>query len=199
MDERLLERFDKYLEKKGYANRSEAIRDLIRDALVEEQWGHPREKVAATVTLIYNHHASDLAERLTELQHHHGDVVVATTHVHLDNDNCLEVVILRGKCKPVRTLADQLIASRASSTAKRFSPRKGGTCGVRGSTHSFLKRGVAARPGELENFCSYFSLSDHPARFWSKSQQPFAFLPRSKRSSARLRRHDLFPDTIRET
>ncbi len=118
MDERLLERFDEHLEKKGYANRSEAIRDLIRDALVEEQWGHPREKVAATVTLIYNHHAADLAERLTEIQHHHGDVVVATTHVHLDNDNCLEVVILRGNCKTVRALADQLIALKGIKHGK---------------------------------------------------------------------------------
>lgn len=110
MDSRLLEKFDKHIDKKGYANRSEAIRDLIRDALVEEEWGKPNEKTAATVTLIYNHHKPDLAQRLTHIQHHHNDIVVATTHVHLDNDNCLEVIILRGKSRDVKTLSENLIA-----------------------------------------------------------------------------------------
>ncbi len=110
MDSRLLQRFDELLKRKGYENRSEAIRDLIRHALVEEQWGEPTEKVAATVTLVYDHHASSVAEHLTELQHHHGDLVVAATHVHLDNENCLEVVILRGKCRAVQALASEMVA-----------------------------------------------------------------------------------------
>ncbi len=118
MDERLLSKFDQLIQHRGYANRSEAIRDLIRDALVEEQWGDPKEKVAATVTLIYDHHAADVAEKLTEVQHHHGEVVVASTHVHLDNDNCLEVVILRGQCKSVRSLADHLVALKGIKHGK---------------------------------------------------------------------------------
>lgn len=118
MDSRLLERFDKLIGQRGYQNRSEAVRDLIRNALVEEQWGEPKEKVAATVTLVYDHHASSVAERLTELQHHHGGIVVAATHVHLDNDNCLEVVILRGKCGDVQALANELLAVRGVKHGK---------------------------------------------------------------------------------
>jgi len=118
MDQRLLDHFDKHIERKGYANRSEAIRDLIRNTLVEEEWAKPSEKVAATVTLIYNHHAAEVADRLTDVQHHHGEVVVATTHVHLDNDNCLEVVILRGKCSAVRSLSEKLIALKGIKHGK---------------------------------------------------------------------------------
>lgn len=118
MDARLLKKFDSRIRRQGYANRSEAIRDLIRDSLVEEQWGKTNEKVAATVTLIYNHHTSDLSDRLTEVQHHHGNIVVATTHVHLDNDNCLEVVILRGKAQAVRALSEKLIALKGIKHGK---------------------------------------------------------------------------------
>ncbi len=118
MDERLLKKFDSHIERKGYANRSEAIRDLIRDSLVEEEWGKANEKVAATVTLVYDHHSSDLSERLTEIQHHHGSIVVASTHVHLDNDNCLEVVILRGKNRAVRSLSEKLIALKGIKHGK---------------------------------------------------------------------------------
>ena len=118
MDERLLNKFDTMIKNKGYANRSEAIRDLIRNSFVEEEWGRPTEKVAATVTMIYNHHTSDISERLTHVQHHHSDIVVATTHIHLDNDNCLEVVILRGKCQDVRLLSEQLIATKGIKHGK---------------------------------------------------------------------------------
>ncbi|MCX7625719.1 MAG: nickel-responsive transcriptional regulator NikR [Candidatus Sumerlaeaceae bacterium] len=112
MDARLLERFDKVIAKKGYANRSEAIRDLIRAMLVEEQWRDTSGKVAATVTLVYDHHNRQVGERLGDLQHHHTHLVVSATHVHLDNDNCLEVVILRGEAGRVRALADELIACK---------------------------------------------------------------------------------------
>lgn len=118
MDRRLLDKFDGLIKKKGYANRSEAIRDLIRDSLVEEEWAKPGEKVAATVTLVYNHHTADLSDKLTDVQHHHSGIIVASTHVHLDNDNCLEVVILRGKCKDVRALSDQLIALKGIKHGK---------------------------------------------------------------------------------
>ena len=112
LDRRLLEKFDARSLKHGYKNRSESIRDLIRRRLVEEQWKPPHgaSKVAATVTIVYDHHKRELAGQLAELQHHHGDLVVATTHVHLDNDNCLEVIILRGQCRNVQHLADHLVA-----------------------------------------------------------------------------------------
>jgi CopG family nickel-responsive transcriptional regulator len=125
MDERLLGKFDAHIVRKGYSNRSEAIRDLIRDSLVEEEWGKAKEKVAATVTLVYDHHASDLSDRLTEIQHHHGGLVVASTHVHLDNDNCLEVVILRGKSKAVRSLSENLIALKGIKHGKAIFTTEG--------------------------------------------------------------------------
>jgi CopG family nickel-responsive transcriptional regulator len=116
--EGLLEGFDASIEKKGYSNRSEAIRDLIRDSLVAEEWAEDNDEVAATVTLVYDHHIPELTEKLTDLQHHHGDLVVASTHIHLDNHNCLEVVILRGKCGRVRELAERMIAVRGVKHGK---------------------------------------------------------------------------------
>jgi CopG family nickel-responsive transcriptional regulator len=114
----LFAHFDELLHKTGYSNRSEAIRDLIRNSLVEEEWAHEGEKVAATVTLVYEHHKPDLAHRLTDLQHHHAEIVVAATHIHLDNDNCLEVVILRGESEKVRNLAEKMIALRGIKHGK---------------------------------------------------------------------------------
>lgn len=112
MNRELLKKFDEQIRRKGYPNRSEAIRDLVRNALVKERWGRADEKVAATVTLVYDHHTRELTDHLAAIQHHHGSLVVATTHVHLDNDNCLEVVILRGRSGRVRRLAELLIAQK---------------------------------------------------------------------------------------
>ena len=112
MNQELLKKFDALIGEKGYPNRSEAVRDLVRNALVEERWADTNEKVAATVTLVYDHHTRELAERLAHIQHHHGALVVAATHIHLDNDNCLEVVILRGPAGRVRQLAELLVAQK---------------------------------------------------------------------------------------
>lgn len=108
IDTELLERFDSHIGRKGYENRSEAFRDLIRDRLVETAVvaGH----VVGTVTLIYDHHTRLLPEKLTDLQHEYHDVVISTLHAHLDHERCLEVVILRGKSKRVQLLADRLIS-----------------------------------------------------------------------------------------
>lgn len=125
MDARLLEKFDKLIEERGYENRSEAIRDLIRSALVEEEWASGSQRVAATVTLVYNHHHGNVAERLGHLQHHHLGIVVSATHVHLDNDNCLEVVILRGKSREVRALAQELVALKGVIHGKVVSTTEG--------------------------------------------------------------------------
>lgn len=118
MDGRLLERFDKVIEEQGYANRSEAIRDLIRSTLVDDEWDKASGKVAATVTLVFDHHTRELFDRLTEVQHHHSKTVVASTHVHLDNDNCLEVIILRGDCEDVKHLAQNLVAMKGIKHGK---------------------------------------------------------------------------------
>ena len=109
LDSDLLERFDHSIEKSGYTNRSEAFRDLIRDRLVRERTAAPDATVVGTVTLIYNHHAYGITEKLTEAQHEHHGLVVSTTHAHLDHDSCLEVLIVHGKAADIEQLADRLI------------------------------------------------------------------------------------------
>jgi CopG family nickel-responsive transcriptional regulator len=113
LDENLATEFDRLIRERGYQNRSEAVRDLLRgrlDTLRIQQAQAPF--CVASLSYVYNHHERDLAERLTELQHQHHDLVVASTHVHLDHDNCLETVILRGKTEVVRRFADALTAER---------------------------------------------------------------------------------------
>lgn len=112
IDERLLKSFDELLERKGYANRSEAIRDLIRNALVEDQWARPEEEAVGTVTLVYDHHTRELGDRLTEHQHSHHDAIISTLHVHLDHHNCLEVIVLKGTAQQIQHIADGLIGTK---------------------------------------------------------------------------------------
>jgi CopG family nickel-responsive transcriptional regulator len=112
IDERLLTRFDAHSAEKGYVNRSEAIRDLIRNALVEEQWRVGEAEAVGTVTLVYDHHVTDLGDKLTEHQHSHHEAIVSTLHIHLDPHNCLEVVVLRGKASEIKRLADGLIGTK---------------------------------------------------------------------------------------
>jgi len=109
LDSDLLDRFDRSIARRGYTNRSEAFRDLIRDRLVSEKTASPGATVIGTVTLIYNHHAHGVTEKLTELQHRDHDLIVSTSHAHLDHDSCLEVLIVRGKSERVEKLADGLI------------------------------------------------------------------------------------------
>ena len=109
IDSELLERFDRSIERSGYTNRSEAFRDLIRDRLVSEQTAAPTTTVVGTVTLIYDHHAHGVGEKLTELQHAFHHLVVSTSHAHLDHDSCLEVLIVHGKSAEVEQFADRLI------------------------------------------------------------------------------------------
>lgn len=112
IDSELLGRFDRFIAEKGYENRSEAFRDLIRDRLVGSAVVAPNALVVGTVTLIYDHHTRLLPEKLTDLQHAHHGVVISTLHAHLDSDNCLEVVLLRGKSKDVQKLGDLLISTK---------------------------------------------------------------------------------------
>ncbi len=114
LDEDLAREFDALIERRGYSNRSEAVRDLLREHLEVAR----RDAIGSTghcvanLSYVYNHHERDLAERLTTLQHEHHDLTVATTHAHLDHDNCLESVILRGPTRAVRAFADALTAER---------------------------------------------------------------------------------------
>ena len=119
VDRRLLEEFDKRNKQMGYGNRSEAIRDLVRDCLIKKkQWIKDNVRVVATVTLVYNHHTSEVMERLIDIQHEHAGLVVSCMHVHLDHDNCLEVVVLRGMGREVKKLAHQLIAQKGVKHGK---------------------------------------------------------------------------------
>lgn len=111
LDSSLLEVFDQWCREKGYENRSEAIRDLIRHAINEEQWGSGNQ-CGGTLTLVYDHHRHDLAKRLVAIQHDHHDVIIATMHVHLDHHNCLECLALKGEPEAVRSLAQKLISCK---------------------------------------------------------------------------------------
>jgi CopG family nickel-responsive transcriptional regulator len=112
MEKELLGRFDALIAERKYASRSEAIRDLVRKELVSKMWSDPRADVIATVSIVYGHHEHRLADTLAELQHRHHRAIVSSTHVHLDAHNCLEVVIVRGRSRQVRTIADALVATR---------------------------------------------------------------------------------------
>src|ERR1700678_1718852 len=105
IDSSLLSRFDELIRQRGYTNRSEAFRDLIRDELVQKSWESPEADVVGTVTLVYDHHVRLLNEKLTGMQHDHHHNIVSTIHVHLDHDNCLEVLIVKGKARHVQKIA----------------------------------------------------------------------------------------------
>ena len=112
LEEDLLVAFDALVTARGYTNRSEAIRDLIRDALVDRDWASDDAETAAAVVLVYDHHRRDLASKLTDLQHRALGVTIAAMHAHLDHDNCLEVILLRGKARELKRIGDQLIATK---------------------------------------------------------------------------------------
>ncbi len=97
LDADLLERFDRHIRRRHSRSRSQALGDLIREALVAEEWADSGGEVMGTVTVVYDHHARELAERLTDLQHSFHDRIVSALHVHLDHDNCLEVLVVRGR------------------------------------------------------------------------------------------------------
>jgi len=111
IDRELLANFDVAIAKRNYKNRSEAVRDLIRDYLVGEE-ADSNKVVVGTLTIVYDHHRPNLTEKLVEAQHHAGGSVLAATHVHLDHHNCLEVVIMKGRSKELRHLADHILSLR---------------------------------------------------------------------------------------
>ena len=123
----LLRDFDKLIAERGYASRSEAIRDLVRQELVREEWSDPDAEVVGTVTIVYEHHEHELANVLADLQHRYYKRIVSSTHIHLDAHNCLEVVIVRGPSAEVKRIASILVSTRgvkhgqmvATTTGKR--------------------------------------------------------------------------------
>jgi CopG family nickel-responsive transcriptional regulator len=106
----LLEKFDRMMKKKRYTNRSEAIRDIIREHLISEHVKDPSAEVIGTLTMIYDHHTGPLVDRLLEIQHDHYQEILTTTHIHIDHNTCLEVLVLKGKAQNIQKLADTIKA-----------------------------------------------------------------------------------------
>ena len=126
MDEELLARFDALVASRGSAvNRSEAVRDLVRDALVDAEWEDSGEEIVGTVTMVFDHHASDLSDRLDSLQHAHHERIISSMHVHLDAHNCLEVIVVRGKSSQVRAIAEGLLGTKGVKHGKLVSTTTG--------------------------------------------------------------------------
>ena len=133
LDQDLLAGFDKLIGRRGYKNRSEALRDLIREALVTEEVDS-NQPVVGTLTLVYDHHVPNLSQKLTEIQHHAGAKVLAATHVHLDHHYCLEVIIMKGRSHDIREIADHMLAMRGVDLGKLVLTNSGAA--LRGDEHS---------------------------------------------------------------
>lgn len=118
LDSDLLDKFDALCDERCYQTRSEAIRDLIRNTLVQQEWEDTEREIAGTLTLVYDHHKSDLAQRLMEIQHDVHDIIITSLHVHLDHDNCLEVLVLKGPGQQVRSLAQRLLSTKGVKHGK---------------------------------------------------------------------------------
>ncbi|MEF8879219.1 MAG: nickel-responsive transcriptional regulator NikR [Candidatus Thermoplasmatota archaeon] len=119
VEPKLLKKFDKKIKKKGYSNRSEAIRDLLREDLIKEKTEEkPNQQIIGTLTIIYNHHTGDLTDKLLNIQHNHTSEILSTTHIHIDHDNCLEVLVLKGKNKNIQKLADNIKALKGIKHGK---------------------------------------------------------------------------------
>ncbi len=114
----LLEGCDSLIKKKGYSNRSEAIRDLIRDSLVMEEWEFSTAETVGTITIVYSHETRELTDTLTDLQHHYHSSIISAMHIHLDEHNCLEVIVVKGKAKDIKTIADRLIGTKGVKHGK---------------------------------------------------------------------------------
>ena len=121
LEKDLLARFDRLIKKRGHANRSEAIRDLIREQLVHDEWSRQEQDSSAkvaVVTLVYGHDSSSLAQKLTHIQHEHHQAVVSSLHVHLDAHNCLEVLILRGRASEIIAMGESLVSTKGVKYGK---------------------------------------------------------------------------------
>ena len=126
MDEDLLARFDDLVARRGSGvNRSEAVRDLVRDALVDAEWEDSSGEIVGTITMVFDHHVSDLSDKLDALQHAHHERIVSSMHVHLDAHNCLEVIVVRGTSGQVRAIADGLLGTKGVKHGKLVSTTTG--------------------------------------------------------------------------
>ncbi len=125
LDEGLLEQFDPFIERLGYKSRSEAIRDLIRERLVAEEWKSARGPAMGVLSLVYSHEVRELSKKLTDIQHHHLGVILSTTHIHMDEHNCLEVVILKGSAREIQEVAGRLLSAKGVKHGKLITTTTG--------------------------------------------------------------------------
>jgi CopG family transcriptional regulator, nickel-responsive regulator len=112
LDDDLLTRFDEMCSKKGYTNRSEAIRDLIRGALIRNEWLEGKTETTGVVMIVYDHHQFQMAQKITDKQHEHFSSIISSLHSHLDHHNCMEIILLRGKAKDIQKIADVIISTK---------------------------------------------------------------------------------------
>ena len=115
MDGSLLRKFDEFVQQRGYENRSEAVRDLVREAIIQQSWEDDEQLIAGSILLFYDHHQRNLLEEMTKIQHSVHDVILATTHFHLTHDSCLELIVVKGKVKDVQRLSHQLTSLKGVS------------------------------------------------------------------------------------
>jgi CopG family nickel-responsive transcriptional regulator len=125
MEPELLEKFDELISARGYTSRSEAIRDLVRQELIKDEWSDPDAEVIGAVTIVFEHHAHELSNVLAELQHSCHDCIICSTHIHMDAHNCLEVIIVRGNSLRVTEIANTLISTRGVKHGKLVSTTTG--------------------------------------------------------------------------
>lgn len=118
MEGPLLRKFDHLVMLKGYANRSEAVRDLVRDALVQQTWETEDQMVAGSILLFYDHHQRNLLDELTKIQHDMHNNILATTHFHLDHSSCLELIIVKGKAKDIQSLSNRMTSLKGVGYGK---------------------------------------------------------------------------------
>ncbi|WP_100399165.1 nickel-responsive transcriptional regulator NikR [Bacillus sp. FJAT-44742] len=118
MEEGLLNKFDQLIEEKGYENRSEAVRDLVRNTIVQESTEKDEEFIAGSILIFYNHRQQDLMQELTKIQHNLHHEILATTHFHLDADNCLEIIVVKGAAQKIRAISNQLISIKGVNYGK---------------------------------------------------------------------------------
>ena len=117
LDQKLLQTFDRHIERRRYTNRSEALRDLIRDNLVGEEWDENKDTVG-TITFVYDHHVRDLTAKLTDIQHDYQGRILSGMHVHLDHDHCLEVLVVKGRGSDIKQVADSLVSVKGVKHGK---------------------------------------------------------------------------------
>ncbi|WP_071396298.1 nickel-responsive transcriptional regulator NikR [Bacillus tuaregi] len=118
MEGSLLKKFDQLIQLRGYENRSEAVRDLVRDALIQESWENSEETVAGSILLFYNHHQRNLQDEMMKIQHEMHDYILATTHFHLNHDSCLELIVVKGKVKDIQQLSHKITSLKGVEYGK---------------------------------------------------------------------------------